>query len=252
MTAVKERPILFDGEMVRAIIAGRKTQTRRVINMETLKVVPRFKVRGDWCDLQVQGNRPTPATMNQHGAVCGKATNGKMLGLRPGEFDFVCPYMTGKTELVDHKWIIRPEKKQRLYVRETWCASSGYDHLPPRSIPSCGISYPATDRCIGLKKRPSIHMPRWASRITLEITAVRVERLQDIGENDAVAEGIHTCSGLDEEGPYNGFHWGPKAQDSNLYETAVYAYERLWESINGPGSWAANPWVWVIEFRRVG
>lgn len=93
-------------------------------------------------------------------------------------------------------------------------------------------------------------MPRWASRITLEITSVRVERLQDISEADAKAEGIF---------PHvrGGWHWlkhdsgNPNDWNQFGYKTAALAFQALWESINGPDSWAANPWVWAIEFRRV-
>lgn len=238
---MKERPILYSPPMVLALLDGRKTQTRRVVNMQTLKVVPRFKVRGDWCDWQVAGKRPTPATMNQHGAVCGKATNGKMLGLKPGEFDFVCPYLTGKTELIDHRWIIGPDETQRLWVRESFLFGLEQDHLSPMKVSrNCGVTYIADlqkrEYWHG-KNRPSIHMPRWASRINLDIAKVRVERLQDIRAEDALAEGVD---------------W------DGMYEHPRDNFIKLWDSINGNPrkggldiSWAANPWVWVIDFKRV-
>ena len=104
-----------------------------------------------------------------------------------------------------------------------------------------------------------IHMPRWASRITLEVTGIRVERLQEISELDAITEGLTALTkdggrtikhGIpDRDGlPGNdnyGWHWSEWEKDSRV------AYRKLWESINGPGSWDANPWVWVIEFRRI-
>lgn len=85
--------------------------------------------------------------------------------------------------------------------------------------------------------RPSIHMPRWASRILLEITGVRVERLQDISEADADSEGVSVV-------------YGEPFDQANTI-TDRRRFELLWESINGPGSWDANPWVWVIEFKRI-
>lgn len=107
-----------------------------------------------------------------------------------------------------------------------------------------------------LRWRPSIHMPRWASRITLEIAGVRVERLQDISEADAIAEGIERGVG------FPGWYRYPLPGDSEgLAESGrlgkvptafpKLAYRALWESINGPGSWDANPWVWVVEFKTV-
>jgi hypothetical protein len=92
---------------------------------------------------------------------------------------------------------------------------------------------------------PSIHMPRWASRITLEITGVRVERLQDISEADAAAEGVPPVGDLLPD--YSDTYLTPKGD----FATAKVAFQRLWESIYKPESWQANPWVWVIEFRRV-
>lgn len=95
------------------------------------------------------------------------------------------------------------------------------------------------------KWRPSIHMHRWASRINLEITGIRIERLKDISEADCIAEG---CTKN-----HNGYYWGGPHAISGLKQmaTAKSAYQDLWESINGSGSWALNPWLWVVEFKRV-
>ena len=125
----------------------------------------------------------------------------------------------------------------RLWVRETW-------HDASSSLHSCAL-YRADGIDLHWDKwTPSIHMPRWASRITLEITSVRVERLQDISEADALAEGIPS---IDTPGAWT----LPIPANPNLPAIYLGAFCKLWESINGPGSWAANPWVWAIEFRRV-
>jgi hypothetical protein len=88
-------------------------------------------------------------------------------------------------------------------------------------------------------------MPRWASRITLQVTGVRVERLQDISQADAIAEGIERV------GPWKNYWLGDRGAAGMHCSSAVMSYRTLWESINGPGSWDANPWVWVIEFERL-
>jgi len=137
----------------------------------------------------------------------------------------------------------------RLWVRETWAP----DFEPYEFI------YRADDGMFASRWRPSIHMPRWASRITLEVESVRVERLQDISEEDAIAEGIQANSkdggitvkyGIsDRDGwPGNddhGWHW------HEWCKTPREAYLKLWEKINGPGSVQANPWVWVVTFKRI-
>ena len=127
-------------------------------------------------------------------------------------------------------WIRYPYGKPgaRLWVRETWL----------RDIYTGGFQYFADHPSPNVPKwKPSIHMPRAASRITLEVTGVRVERIQDITHGDVEAEGI-AC---------------PGAPRPTLMQKAEHCsmYRALWESINGPGSWATNPWVWVVEFRRV-
>jgi hypothetical protein len=198
---MKERPILFSPPMVRALLNGAKTQTRRVVKPKHLPFVENLTANflgGKW------GERPTPY---------GK----------PGD---------------------------RLWVREAWRAPSSCDRLPPRSISdSEGVRFMA-EETLGAdpgfgKGRPGMFMPRWASRITLEITEVRVERLQDISEADAIAEG---CTKN-----HNGYFWGGPHAVIGLKQmtTAQKAYRDLWESINGPGSWEANPWVWAVSFKRL-
>ena len=125
----------------------------------------------------------------------------------------------------------------RLWVREAWRAVDLVDDCAPRELTAgCRVWYEAdAPHQPGYGRyRPPMFMPRWASRITLEITAVRIERLQDISEADAIAEGAPWAAcGSPQEGSHKA------------------GYAALWESINGTGSWAANPLVWVVEFKRV-
>lgn len=199
---MRERPILFSAPMVLAILAGTKTQTRRIVKARDL----------EWMDVHQ--------------------------GLREPDNAERCPYGQPGGD--------------RLYVRETWAAPHAYDHLPPRLIPQdARIHYAATEDRGGLLWRPSIHMPRWASRITLEVTDVRVERLQDISEKDAQAEGIERTE--DFFGcPCWRVYGEPDGADVVAPDDPIGSYRSLWELINGPGSWEQNPFVWVINFRRVG
>ncbi len=224
ITVRKERPILFTAPMVRAILEDRKTQTRRAINnRDPLSLLTKNAAR--------DGFGPDCVAHPQNGfSPFGYAGN-------------------------------------KLWVREAWRADSQIDNIKPSDM-SKGepILYEAdttviTTGCVMLdpgKLRPGIFMMRWMSRITLEITGVRVERLKDITWNDAVAEGMRQISkdgrhykfgipdrdgypGNDDDGwPWNEWDFDPRN-----------AYGRLWESINGAGSWNTNPWVWVIEFKRM-
>lgn len=176
----------------------------------------------------------------------------------------------------------------RLWVRETWRTDIDYDPFAPTQIdPAASLYYVADGANIVNhsdpsehqwgKTRVSIHMPRWASRLTLELTRVRIERLHDITEADAWAEGIGREVGRERplEALFNVCMAFPKlnigtlaADDPTLftfgndrntptdYERVIATtgrgvYAALWEGINGPGSWAANPWVWVLDFRRI-
>lgn len=210
MTNIKERPILFAAPMVRAILEDRKTVTRRAI-----KIQPHIDVSGNFC--------------------VGNSNYGQDGYGKPVTKHFVngcCPF--GKPG-------------HRLWVRETWAADAQVDAVAPRDL-SQGepILYPADGavRQTGCsmiapgKGRPSIHMPRWASRILLEITGVRVERLQDISRAGIRAEGLQCPPELasDDVSP-NYRDWYPAA------------WRELWESTGG--DWNANPWVWVVEFKRV-
>lgn len=218
---MKERPILFSAPMVRAILAGTKTQTRRVMKPQ----VQQITIKDD-CGI-----------VTYAGAALPRKPKGWWLWPNATENVLeICPY---------------GQPGDRLWVREThapqadcWAAweheMEGYN-AGPKPI----IHYRADGGDPFIDKwRPAIHMPRFASRINLEITAVRVELLRDISEQDARAEGITDGGCLNcgnTEADCGCLNPKPDARD---------AFINLWESINGPGSWALNPWVWVIEFGK--
>ncbi|EMA2440161.1 morphogenetic protein [Klebsiella pneumoniae] len=193
---MKERGMIFNAEMVRAILDGRKTQTRRPV---------KFPVHDKNLGCELAGNE-----------LAGELSAGSYLNSafgKPGD---------------------------RIWVRETFCPVDdtqygGERWVDYRATPKFEASHPAgwdsaPNDAEALKWRPSIHMPHWASRILLEITDVRVERLRSMSQDDARAEGVIAASGPMEAG---------------------LAFRELWDSIYGEESWNANPWVWVIEFKRV-
>ncbi|HCF6977202.1 hypothetical protein DT381_29600 [Pseudomonas aeruginosa] len=198
----RERPILFNGQMVRAILEGRKTVTRRAVKGLQIptkdKTTPHEGLR--WSAL---GQRHLRYGFNVFGSTEEECAHELA---RCG----VCPF--GKPG-------------DRLWVRETF-ADIG-----------CRLTFRADledgAHCSVTRWTPSLHMPRWASRILLEITAVRVERLQDITPNQCIAEGA----------------WREKDKELGRGQEAIAAFADLWRSTGG--DWDANPWVWVIEFKRV-
>ena len=229
---MKERPILFSAPMVRAILQGRKTQTRRVFKYPGMPTDPDFKARaitqdvlGDWVAWFTESNS-FPSNFNWKEWTDQCYPNGG--GIK-------CPY--GKPG-------------DRLWVRETWQAT---DWIHP-SNEEWGYIYRAdTENAEAWessdpdwKWRPSIHMPRAASRILLEVVNVRVERLQEISEQAAIEEGIERSGDLLSEEL-----WFKNYLDPNWLVPARHSFSSLWESIYGPESWESNPWVWVIEFKRI-
>jgi hypothetical protein len=203
---MKERPILFNAPMVRALLDGTKTQTRRVVKPEGAHHL--FQFRGTTA--AKGADEPTGEW-----AWCGSE--------RVVNKHIYCPY--GKPG-------------DRLWVREAWTTHAFLDKTPPRELQTISIHYQADGQIKTGKTRPSIHMPRRLSRIMLEVTGVRVERLQDISVSDALAEGVNV---------HPDHHGKPR---TSIY-SPVQDYRDLWESINGPESWDANPWVWVVDFKRV-
>lgn len=209
---VKERPILFSAPMVRAILAGIKTQTRRIVKPQPERMpVECHYSRTGWAQEGIP---------NEHGV---KGCNCYAAVGFPG-------YWPGT----------------RIWVRETWAYYGGDEYLYQREPEA--VSYRATyegERVPGGKWRPSIFMPRWASRITLEIAEVRVQRLNDISDEDAKAEGVEPgCLTCGENCLYSGGCGctRPAYRDSFI---------NLWNTINGPESWDANPFVWAITFKKV-
>ncbi len=213
---MKDIPIIFSAPMVRALLEGRKTQTRRV-----LKPQPALESSGAvayWTHPKFPGGYPAEV-------VAAKAARIGLLPCAPGD---------------------------RLWVREALCFN--HDAPVPFTYEADGarVAWGIREQVAWLNeyardKSPGIHMPRWASRLTLLVTDVRVQRLQDISEADAVAEGVRPLRGS--EGPnyftVDAEGWGISAP------TARDAFERLWCFIHGPDAWAENPWVAAISFNVV-
>ncbi|MEJ5067838.1 hypothetical protein WH292_08120 [Enterobacter sp. MYb186] len=207
-----ERGMIFNGEMVRAILDGRKTQTRRIIKNCTVgrdEISPFIRV-------------------------------GKFTGCYPDDVP----------ELI-RECSPFGVPGDRIWVRETWAeAGAGAPDLQlyranyPAHVPSHYENVPPAE---DIHWTPSIHMPRWASRILLEITDVRVERLNSISEEDCWAEGIEAVDGLFE----NTEIIDMALKIGCCFEDSKPMFALLWQSIYGEESWQANPWVWVIEFKRI-
>lgn len=197
---MNERPILFSGPMVRSLLQGTKTQTRRIVNPQ-----PEFEA-------------VDPAFW--HWKDCRWADDG--LGFPASEIDDYSPFGV---------------PGDRLWVRETFAANDGRAIYRASMVGWSGFAI----KRAAIAWRPSIHMPRWASRITLHVTNIRVERLQDITIPDAIEEGVR-----------------PDADSSTIdcdTPSPRYAFSYIWNSLYAkrPGcSWEDNPWVWAVEFRRLG
>ena len=240
---MRERPILFNAEMVRAILDGRKTQTRRPV-----KPQPDMEIDGEkcpdgsggwsWSPVWPKGHKWAGRTLGWTGCPLGKPSD--RLWVREAWQEF----------FDDEMMPLRPRGPRGRLGSPSW--PDRFSHVFYRADGPVPVQPP-----LGRANwRPSIHMPRWAARIILEITNVRVERLQDISEADAMAEGCAFESGWEEscgEGYASGggfLDYGSK-DDAYSCRTAIGSYRTLWDSLYGPLAWDANPWVWVGEFRRV-
>ena len=245
---MKERPILFNAQMVKAILEDRKTKTRRVVRIQPpndegiyelmratgggKKIIDKFHWIKEECIL---ANTPY----------------------------FSCPYgSVGDRLWVRETWKLVPETACRIF--NCVCQIINPSNPHEAVIYKCGLE---RERGNG-NWRPSIFMPRWASRILLEITDIKVERLQDITEEDAKREGMPdeypiapvycpNCQGQGTCGAVHPVSLGYMEIDCPECDTAKKKFKNLWDSINGRGkkpgkAWDDNPWVWVVEFRRVG
>lgn len=192
----KERPILFNGPMVRALLEGRKTQTRRIVKAAKDPNI------GCWM---------TP------GEIALDSTTVQ---------ECISPY---------------GQPGDRLWVRETFQRFTDDGETIYRADQKSFdlMNDLKRDECLEARWRPAIHMPRWASRILLEVVSVRVERLNDISEADSIVECLQRTQ--------DGHAWHVE-DEIHRATSPVDSYASLWEAINGPGSWDANPWVWVVEF----
>lgn len=215
---MKDRPILFSGEMVRSILAGRKTQTRRIVKPLVEEITIRTFDGGRcaeviWKDAKRLESVGGGTDDGGHDILAGMVYERNPYG-RPGdrlwvrEAAYIAPPNFGR----DSDANLSDDQGRCRVV--SWAASS---------------ESPEAAGWYGIKKTPSIHMPRWASRLTLEVVKVRVERVQAISDADALAEG-----------------------SPNKPPNICWEFGRLWDRINGKRApWASDPWVWVIEFKRV-
>jgi len=211
---MKDRPILFSAPMIRAILDGRKTQTRRVLDA--------------WCD--------EPPAFVEDGVVTAFDENDR-------------PYRWPRTNAVgDRLWVREAHylTDDGDYERAVYAADAADVRLHLSGVEQLRACHPNIDWSKHARLRPSIHMPRWASRITQIVTHVRVQRLQDISEDDAIAEGVvrvrdacHVIRGFDYD------------LSGLCHTSAITPFQKLWMHINGDDAWEANPWVAAYTFTPI-
>ncbi|HCM5202400.1 TPA: hypothetical protein N3N24_000861 [Klebsiella quasipneumoniae subsp. similipneumoniae] len=227
---MKERGMIFNAEMVRALLSGRKTQTRRIMKVQQ---------ESNQLGLLLITDSTKHSDIGKYHWAESNATGNHVRSKL-----FSCPFgAVGDRIWVRETW---SSDFANYYPNDrVWYAADNNRRLDIEVVDGVrGIYSPESDVHVPFRWRPSIHMPRWASRILLEITDVRVERLNAISEEDARAEGIIDggCLNCGEPEPCGCANPEPDATDAFAY---------LWQSIYGQESWNANPWVWVIEFKRV-
>lgn len=228
---MKERGMIFNGEMVRALLDGRKTQTRRIVKAAdgAVKFCKEWDINGEEIFV-VLGEKDRTGMNPVLGAIsCPFGAAGDRIWVREtwatlGNEDGCCDDWEGN--------LCKGDERSAARIYRASCEQRPGDY-GLWSIPDDAYWKPHTkEHKFEGAWRPSIHMPRWASRILLEITNVRVERLKSISDGDAVREGCSTA-------------------DMMSGDCVADVFARLWASIYGAESWNANPWVWVIEFKRV-
>jgi hypothetical protein len=224
-----ERGILFSAPMVRALLDGSKTQTRRVVKPVGDRGYGSV-LAADEVAAEANGGDPRHSPYGQ-----------------PGDHLWV-----RETFFAYGRWEIRyNEKKSRdewRFVDMTRQCSLAYQYAADNPGVSLAKGRGAAP---GWHRRPALFMPRAVSRILLDIVSVRVERLQAIGEPDAIAEGVVRVGENDGNGPvYCDYSMDDPGDTGAWFSSPVDSYRTLWEQINGAGSWNANPWVWVVELRR--
>lgn len=219
------KPILFSGPMVRAILAGKKTQTRRIVRYPRSWLTP-------------YANGDADVAFRLFHAECVGSSFWNCGNPKTGERHWQC----GDERLPQNYQV-----GDRLWVKETFAV---LDALGKPTKERTGTPVWREGYWGGTKPKwkPSIFMPRWASRLTLEVVSVRVERLQSVSDDDVEAEGVRTTKGSGMIEGERVFHF---AAGNGYSRVGWHAYKELWESINGPGSWSLNPWVWVVEFKQI-
>lgn len=222
---MKETPIPFKGPMVRAILDGRKTQTRRIIKNTGLYAID------EAIHAKETAGREKAALLSR----CPYGKPGNRLKVKEAAWMWCEKMPNGLTKTGRAKWLYLPLQSGS----GVYCA----DHP---SKPNIDVVSPNTGNQWEWRKKITRFLPSWASRITLEVVNVRVERLQDISEEDAKAEGTFSISeDLKQQAARIALSEGKDRVGGKDY------FRQLWQSINGTDSWNQNPWVWVIEFRRI-
>ena len=243
----RERPILFSSPMVRALLDGSKTQTRRPVKPDP----------GPYWNPIVGAHNPTIINNGGYEApgpeIFGASdeTMGRKFAYgRPGGRIWI-----RETFFAYGRWVTRYSEKKKgdewHFIDMTVECDRAYQY--DADAPDLPLAKGRGGALPGWHRRPAIFMPRAASRILLEIVSVRVQRLNDCSAADARAEGLISYEHFwrECEYPLPDIAYEPFKGSPTRYSDPVQAYQALWESINGAGSWAANPWVWVVEFKRV-